>query len=208
MICRAQISARSRFGRRISLQLGRIRPTFLYAVIDPAQRRLKIGDERVIRPVDRARTRDKHIIGSRFSLTQQDRSCRAAQPPLCTVAGYRIADLSACGEPHPDRRDAPRSRRPWRGLQDQTRRNRPSAGGSDTQEIGAGLERYKPSVSRFPGRLDWVGRDQRLKRTDVCGPLRAATPAPCVRLPLPCVPETRGGACERGCWAGKCASRH
>jgi hypothetical protein len=208
MICRAKIAARSRFGCSISLQLGRTQPTFLHTVIDPSQRRFKIGDERVIWPVDRARARDKHIIGSRCSLAQKDRSCRAAQPPLCTVASYRITDLSTCGKPHPDRREAPRSLRQRRGLQDQTGRNCPAAGSSDTQEIGAGLERYKSSDRRFRGRLDWVGRDQRLKRTDVCGPLRAATPALCVLLPLPCVPETRGGACERVCWVGKCASRH
>jgi hypothetical protein len=36
-------------------------------------------------------------------------------------------------------------------LQDQSERNRPAAGGSDTQEIGAGLERYKPTDRRIPG---------------------------------------------------------
>jgi hypothetical protein len=115
------------------------------------QRRFEIGDEGVIRPVDCARTRDKHIIGSRLSFTQQDRRRCAAQPPLRTVAGYRIANLSACGEPDADRRDAPRSLRPPRRLQDQTRRDRPAAGSSDTQEIGAAFERYKPAVRRIPG---------------------------------------------------------
>jgi hypothetical protein len=44
-------------------------------------------------------------------------------------------------------------------LQDQTGRNSPAAGGSDTQEIGASLEPYKPAAHRIPGRLGWVGRD-------------------------------------------------
>jgi hypothetical protein len=38
--------------------------------------------------------------------------------------------------------------------------------------------------------------------------LPAAMPALCGQPPLPCVHGTRGGAYERGCWAGKCASRH
>jgi len=32
-------------------------------------------------------------------------------------------------------------------------------------------------------------------------------PEPCGRPPLPSAPGTRGDACERVCWAGKCASR-
>jgi hypothetical protein len=31
------------------------------------------------------------------------------------------------------------------------------AAGSDTQKIGAGLERYKPTIRRIPGRLWWIG---------------------------------------------------
>jgi hypothetical protein len=93
-------------------------------------------------------------------------------------------------------------------LQDQTRHNRPAAGGSDTQEIGAALERYKPTVCRIPGRPGWVGGDRRLKQIDVYGPLPAGMPALDGRPPLPSVSGTHGGACERGYWAGKCASRH
>jgi hypothetical protein len=147
----AQFSIRPRFGRSILILLGCTWPTPLCALIDPAQGRFEIGDKGVIRPVDRARTRDKHIIGSRLSLTQQGRRRRAAQPPLRPVAGYRVADLSACGEPDANQRGTPRSLRPPRGLQDQTGRNRPAAGGSDTQEIGAGLERYKPTDRRIAG---------------------------------------------------------
>jgi hypothetical protein len=147
----AQFNTRPRFGRSNSILLGCTWPTPLCALIDPAQRRFEIGDEGVIRPVDRARTRDKHIIGPRLSLTQQGRRRRATQPSLRPVAGYRVANLSACGEPDADQRDTPRSLRPPRGLQDKTRRNRPAAGGGDTQEIGAGLERYKPTDRRIPG---------------------------------------------------------
>jgi hypothetical protein len=93
-------------------------------------------------------------------------------------------------------------------LQDQAGRDRSAPGGSDTQEIGAGLERYKPAVRRIPGRTRWIGRDQMLKRIDVYDPLPAAPPALCGRPPSPCALGTRGGACERVCWAGKSASRH
>jgi hypothetical protein len=37
--------------------------------------------------------------------------------------------------------------------------------------------------------------------------LPVAPQALCGRPPLPSVRGTRGGACEQGCWAGKCASR-
>ena len=147
----AQLSIRPRFGRSISILVGCNRPRPLRAMVDAAQRRFEIGDKGAIRPVDRARTRDKHIIGPRLSLTQQGRRRRATQPSLRPVAGYRVANLSACGEPDADQRDTPRSLRPPRGLQDKTRRNRPAAGGGDTQEIGAGLERYKPTDRRIPG---------------------------------------------------------
>ena len=177
------------------------------ALIDAAQRSLEVGEESVIRPVDRARTRDKHIIGSRLSLIQQDRRRHAAQPTLGAVASHRVADLSAGGETYPDRGDAPRSLRPTCGLQDQTRHNGPAAGDSDTQKIGAGLECYKPTIGRIPERLWPVGGDQRLKRIDAYDPLLVAPPALSGRPPLPSVRGTRGGACEQGCWAGKCASR-
>ena len=176
--------------------------------VDPAQCRCEVAEKSVIWSIDRARSRDKHIIGSGLSSIQQDRRRGAAQPPLRPVAGYCIADLSACGEPDADRRDALQSFWPRRGLQNQTRHNRPPAGGSDTQEIGAPLERYKPAAHRFRGRSAWVDRDQRLRRIDVYGPSPAAMPTPCGPRASPCVSGTRGGACERGCWAGKCASRH
>ena len=177
----------------------------MQAATDPAQRPLEIGNKGVIRPVSRARTRDKYIIGSWLSLIQQDRRRCAAQPPLRPVAGNRIPNLSACGEPDPDQRDAPRFRRPMRGLQDQTGRYRPAPGGSDTQEIGAALERYKPAVRRIPGWSGRIGRDRLLKQIDVYDPLPAAPPALCGRLPSPYAPGTHGGACERVCWVGKCA---
>ena len=48
----------------------------------------------------------------------------------------------------------------------------------------------------------------RLRRIGVCGPSPAATPAPCGRPQSPSAPGSHVGACGRGCWAGKCASRH
>ena len=204
----AQLSIRPRFGRSISILVGCNRPRPLRAVVDAAQRRFEIGNEGVIRPVDRARTRDKHIIGSRPSLTQQSRRHHAAQPPLRPVTGYRVTDLSARSKPDANQRGPPRSLRPPRRLQNQPGPNRPAASGSDTQEIGPGLERYKPTGCRIPGCVDWVGRDQRFKRIDVYGPWPAAPPKLCGPPPSPCVPGIRGGACERGCWADKCASRH
>jgi hypothetical protein len=159
MIRRTQFSSRPSFARFISLLFGHTWPIFPRTVIDPPQRRLDVGDEGNIRPSDRAPAGDKHIICSRLCLSQQDRRRGAAQPPLGTVTGYRIADLSACCETDANRRDTPRSFRPLRGLQDQTGRNRPAAGGGDTQEIGSSLERYKPAVRRIPRRLGWVGRD-------------------------------------------------
>jgi len=153
------LSTRPSFARSISFLFGHAWPIFPRSVFDPPQRRLEVGDEGDIRPGDRAPARDKHIIGSRRCLARQDRRRGAAQPALRTVAGYRITDLSACSETDANRQDAPRSFRPPRGLQDQTGRNRPAAGGGDTQEIGAGAERYKPAVRRIPRRLGWVGRD-------------------------------------------------
>ena len=135
----------------MSLLLG-AQPTLSLAVVDSAQRRFEIGDESLVRPVDRGRARNQHIIGPRPSVTRQDRSRGTPQPPFGTVAGYSVADLPACSEPHTHSCTAARLRWPQRGLQDKTRRCRSAASGSDTQEIGAGLERYKPAARRIRGR--------------------------------------------------------
>ena len=94
---------------------------------------------------------NQDIIGPRPALVREDLSRSSAHAPFRAVARYRIADLSARGEPDAHRRNLPRSLWPQRGLQDQTSHDRPAAGGSDTQEIGAGLERYKPTDRRIPG---------------------------------------------------------
>jgi hypothetical protein len=149
---------------------------------------------------------DQHVIGSRLAFLRQDSSRQSSQPPFCTIAGDGITYLSACGEPHSHRRVATRRVCPPRSLEDQALCHRPAAGGCDTQKIGAGLERYKPAAHRNSG-LGRLLRDRAITRTTVCDPLPAAKPTPCARRPSPCAPENRDGVSERGCWAGKSASR-
>ena len=48
---------------------------------------------------------------------------------------------------------------------------------------------------------------RRVRPTGACGPWRDAPPKPGGRPPSPSSRGTRGDACERACWADKCASR-
>jgi hypothetical protein len=60
-------------------------------------------------------------------------------------------------------------------------------------------------IRAVDGKWDGI---RRLRRIGVCGPSPAARPAPCGRPQSPSARGSRVGACGRGCWAGKCASRH
>src|SRR5208282_6075550 len=147
------VTLRRRCCRTISLLLGGARPIFRRGIADSAQRRFEIGDESLVRPVGGARARNQHVIGPRPTISPQDRGRRSPQPPPRTVAGYGIADLSACGEPNAHRRAVIRPVRPLRRLQDQTWCNRSAALAGDAQKIGAALERYKPRHPSNPGGL-------------------------------------------------------
>src|SRR5947207_10999230 len=89
----------------ISLLLGGAhaarRPAARLVPIELAQRRFEIGDEFRVRPLTRRGARDDYIVGPRPPLARQYLGGDRAQPPLCPVAHYRIADLAAGGETNP-----------------------------------------------------------------------------------------------------------
>jgi hypothetical protein len=136
----------------MSLLFGGAQPFLSVALVDPAQRGFEVTDESLVRPVDCGRARNQNIIRPRPSITRKDRGGHTPQAPFRAVSRYGVADLPACGEPHAHGCAAARFLRPKRGLQNKARRCRSAAGGSDTQEIGAGLECYKPAAYRIRGR--------------------------------------------------------
>jgi hypothetical protein len=148
---------------------------------DSAEGRIEIGDESLIRPVNRGRARNQDIIRSRLSLTQQDRGGNAAQTPLRTVASYGVADPPARGEPYPYDLAVIRTLRPPRGLQHEARSGRMATASRDTQKIGANLQSYKSAAHRNRG-------GQEVRRTEMAGlggqTLTALRP-PCRQHPTP-----------------------
>jgi hypothetical protein len=184
------------------------RPIAGSARLDPAQRRFEIGDKRSKRPVPRTRPRDQHVIGPWPSLMGKN-GCRGCpHPPLGAVAGHGITDFSTRREPDPDLPGAGASIGSRCGLQNQTRPDRPAAGRGDAKKISSDLEPFEPSghSDRCPTRAT-RSRFRRFRRTAACGPSRDVMPKPFGRLPLPSEPGIRADACERACWAGRCASR-
>jgi hypothetical protein len=117
-------------------------------VLDPAQRRLEIGNEGRKGPLGRARPGDQHVVGPRPPVTWQDAGRGFAQPSLRAVAGHGITDFSARREPNPDARRSGAPARLRCCLQNQTRSGSPETGGSYAKEIGPDLKLLEPSGHR------------------------------------------------------------
>jgi hypothetical protein len=66
------------------------------------KRRFEVAKQRAEWPGQRLPPRDENIVITGQPIKRKQLLGRSPQPPLCAVAGYRIAGFFACGESDPD----------------------------------------------------------------------------------------------------------